>query len=186
MPRWWRLSISGLIAKRSEQVADLSLPSTTLSKVKPPSFRPATGGDIPILLELVKTLYAHENIPYDSDRVRLALGVLLADSALGQIWLIEADQLPIGYLVLAFVFVLEFSGRCAFVDELFIAAEHRGQGYGTCALDWIEQTCRSMGLAAIRLEVECANEGAANLYARAGFERHDRFILTKRLRKPSP
>ncbi len=106
---------------------------------------------------------------------------MLSDPNLGQAWLIEADGATAGYFVLAFVFVLEFGGRCAFVDELYVRPEWRGHGLGTAALAHAGAVGAASGLSALRLEVDHANPNAERLYRRAGFERHARSILTRRL-----
>ena len=146
-----------------------------------PTIRRAEEDDAPALLTLVRQLYAHERMPFDPVRTPAALHALLKDPALGQVWLLETDGEPAGYLVLAFVFVLEFGGRCAFVDELFVAPAHRGKGYGGRALEHAVAIATQIGLAALRLEVDHANPDAERLYRRAGFQRHERYILTRRI-----
>ena len=79
------------------------------------------------------------------------------------------------------MFVLEFGGRCAFVDELYVVPERRGDGFGTAALEKAARIGAALGLSALRLEVDRANPDAERLYHRAGFERHERSILTRRL-----
>ena len=133
-----------------------------------------------MLLDLMRPFYAAEGLVFDPERTPAALRTLIAGPDLGQAWLIEADGAAAGYFVLAFVFVLEFGGRCAFVDELFVLPSHRGQGLGTAALQQAVAVAEALGLAALRLEVDRANPAAERLYRRAGFERHERFILTRR------
>src|SRR4051794_30925070 len=69
----------------------------------------------------------------DETIVRSALRQLLSDNTVGRIWLILNNATPAGYLALTFVFSLEFGGRCAFIDELFIDRAHRGAGIGKAA-----------------------------------------------------
>lgn len=135
------------------------------------------------MLDLMRPFYTEEGLAFDPERTPAALRTLLADPDLGQAWLVGADRATVGYFVLAFVFVLEFGGRCAFVDELSIRPEYRGRGLGTAALAHIEAVGTALGLAALRLEVDHTNPDAGRLYRRAGFERHERFILTRRLVK---
>ena len=144
-------------------------------------FRQASPPDALALLDLMQPFYAEEHLTYDPERTPAALRTLLADPDAGQAWLIEADGAAAGYFVLAFVFVLEFGGRCAFVDELFIRPEHRGHGLGTAALAHAVAVGAEMGLTALRLEVDHANPDAERLYRRAGFARHARFLLTRPL-----
>ncbi len=93
-----------------------------------------------------------------------------------------SEERAIGYLVAIQSFILEFGGRQTFLDELYISEEWRGRGYGRLALAAVEDFARKSGCRALRLEVAHTNMRALNMYARAGFERHDRYTMTKVLR----
>lgn len=145
------------------------------------SFRVADGADAGALLAMMRGLYAHERIDFDEPAARGALAELLEDDSRGVAHLILLDGEVAGYLVLTFGFSLEFGGRDAFVDELFVREEFRGRGAGKAALRLAEEVCRARGVRALHLEVERANEDAQGLYRRAGFVDHDRYLLTRRL-----
>jgi len=141
--------------------------------------RRAGADDRDLLLALVRGLYECEHIPFDEERAERALGGLLADPSLGGVWMIERTGAgPIGYAVLTLGYSLEFGGRFALLDELFIREEHRGAGAGRQALARIEQICRGLGLAAVRLEVDRTNRVARELYRKVGFAAHDRDLMT--------
>jgi GNAT superfamily N-acetyltransferase len=76
---------------------------------------------------------------------------------------------------------LEFKGKCAFIDELFIREGYRGKGIGTRALAFLKENARVMGVKALRLEVERKNADALQLYRKAGFVIENRDLLTVRL-----
>src|SRR5918997_799998 len=84
-----------------------------------------------------------------------------------------------GYVVITFGFSLEFRGRDAFIDELFVKDAFRGRGLGAATIRFAEGVCRGRGVRALHLEVERANTGAQSVYRRAGFKDHDRYLLTK-------
>ncbi len=134
--------------------------------------------DFDRLLELVAMFYAEEGYRFDSGIAR-ALQELLADRSLGAVWVLREGEAILGYLVVTFSFSLEFRGRNAFVDELFILKEHRGKGLGAAALGVAEEFCRSLGIAGLRLEVELENPRAQALYEKQGFRAHPRHIMTK-------
>lgn len=140
--------------------------------------RAAGAEDLGLLLDFIRGLYVAEHIPFDEERAARALGGLLAEPALGWIWIAERAGEPAGYAVVTLGYSLEFGGRFALLDELFIAEEHRGAGLGRHFLARIAETCRERGLRAVRLEVERANARACDLYRRAGFEAHDRDLMT--------
>jgi GNAT superfamily N-acetyltransferase len=140
--------------------------------------RTAGVDDLDLVLDLMQGLYACDHIPFDPARARRALLELLADSSLGQVCLVEAGGEAIGYAVLTLGYSLEFAGRYALLDEVFIREAWRGKGAGRQILAVLENLCRALGLQALRLEVERTNRGARNLYTKMGFETHDRDLMT--------
>ena len=143
-----------------------------------PEFLAASQGDLDRLLGWVAELYRRERIPFDTAVARAALAALLDDPLLGRVWLIAVDREPVGYLVLAFGYSIEYGGRTALLDELFVAEAYRGRGLGTRALQFAADECRTLGLRALQLEVERHNRDAHRLYRAAGFVDHDRYLMS--------
>src|SRR5438270_1733713 len=112
-----------------------------------PTFRPATPGDIETALRLMAQLYARAGL--DEDRARASCQDLLAHPEFGGLWLIQAGSETAGYLVITICYSLEFHGRFALLDELFVDAARRGQGIGAQALAFADEFCRARGLKAI-------------------------------------
>ncbi|MDT7602360.1 MAG: hypothetical protein QOF61_357, partial [Acidobacteriota bacterium] len=111
-------------------------------------FKPADPSDAETLVPLLREFYDFDHIAFDETEAREALRQILADARLGRVWLIRSESEAVGYLVLTFGFSLEFKGRDAFVDELFLRAEFRGRGLGTRALCVAEEACRAAGVKA--------------------------------------
>src|SRR5512139_179850 len=132
-------------------------------------FRPAAMADEPTLLELMREFYRHEGMAWDERAARAALHGVLADASHGAAVLIEQDGALAGYLVVCFGWSLEFQGRDAFVDELWVRERFRGRGLGTRALEIAADLCRAAGVRALHLEVERRNTRAQEVYRRAGF-----------------
>jgi diamine N-acetyltransferase len=143
--------------------------------------RAASQRDVEQMLGWVAELYRHDSIPFDPAIARPALMALLADPRLGQVWLIMLDGQPVGYLIVAFGYSLEFGGRTALLDELFVAEAYRGRGLGTDALRFAADTCRQLGVRALQLEVDHHNQAAQRLYRANGFVDHSRHLMTLRL-----
>lgn len=154
--------------------------------------RSATRADVPTLLQLMQGLYALDHIDFAEDRARSALAGLLADPALGEVWMVESRSAGaesgeiVGYAVLTLGYSLEFGGRFWLLDELFVRKENRGRGAGSQILREIVQAARERGLQAVRLEVGQTNLRAQDLYRRAGFEVHDRHLMTRRIDRGEP
>lgn len=142
-------------------------------------FKAATLDDVDLLLPMMREFYAHEEIRFDEDAARHALQALIGNEAYGRAFLIRVGEEIVGYTVLTFGYSLEFHGRDAFVDELFLRAQWRGQGVGQQALNLLAEVCATHQIAALHLEVERQNTRAQQTYRRAGFVDHDRYLLTK-------
>lgn len=144
-----------------------------------PVFTLAGAADADELVELMREFYAFDHIAFDEEAARGALRKILGDDRFGVVHLIRVGAESAGYLVLTFGFSLEFHGRDAFVDELYLREPFRGRGIGRASIEFAVEICRREGVVALHLEVERANARAQNLYRRAGFRDHDRYLLTK-------
>jgi ribosomal protein S18 acetylase RimI-like enzyme len=144
-----------------------------------PSFRNATIADLPSILPLMREFYEFEGILYDRDRALRLLTQLLNDSRCGQLVIIEHESKIAGYMVVGFGFSIEFGGRDALLDELFVNPEFRGLGFGSQAIAFAISLCKQAGIEALHLEADHFNERAHDLYLRLGFSDHKRHLMTK-------
>lgn len=126
--------------------------------------------------------YAETGTPMDASLTRRAFTRLIEEDALGRVWLLEAGAEVAGYAVLTLGFSLEYGGRDAFLDDLYVSPGHRGRGLGRTALDAVVAECRLRGVRALHLEVARDNAPAHALYARFGFVSHDRTLMTRPVR----
>jgi GNAT superfamily N-acetyltransferase len=146
------------------------------------AFRPATAADLPAVIALLRDFYTEDGSACDG-QAEAALRALLENPGFGRVFLIfEEGGRAIGYLVVAFGYSLEFRGRDAFVDELYVAPPHRGRGLGREALRVAEDCCREAGVRALHLEVRPDNTKARRLYAGEGYADRDYYLMTKKLR----
>ena len=149
-------------------------------------FRAASGADVPAIMRLMAGLYAEDGeVRLDPAAAERALRQLLALPEAGAVWLAEVGGEAVGYFALTWGFSLEYHGRDAYIDELYVAPAHRGRGIGREALAVADAACRSRGIRALHLEVERANARAEALYRQAGFLDQDRRLMTRRL-APAP
>ena len=130
----------------------------------------------------MRRFYREQDHPFRSTHAHDALRGLLRDPACGRVWLIRSGDVDVGYAVLTLGYSLEFLGRDAFVDELYVLPEHRGQGLGKQAMALLEDECRALGVHALHLEVARGNKAAQGLYRRFGFEKRAYFLMTRRIR----
>lgn len=144
-------------------------------------FRGAVAGDIEFLLEMMRALYQHDDVPFDEARSRRATLQLMQEPQHGGVLMIEVDGAPAGYLVVTFAYSLEFGGSHGFIDELFVAKGFRGRGIGTAAVHHAAALCTNRGMMALLLEADIGNERATQLYRRLGFVEHRRRLMTRLL-----
>lgn len=130
-------------------------------------------------LGMMGSLYSEAGAAHNRERARRAAEGLMANPGLGGVWLIEVERETAGYLCVTLGYSLEFDGRFALLDELYLEKPWRGKGIGAQAIAFAEEWSRRRGLAAIRLEVAHTNRRAFELYRRHGFQAHDRHLMTK-------
>ena len=147
-----------------------------------PTFRVAGEPDTDTILTFMPLLYAQDGLSFDEAKARATLTGVLRDRSLGRVWMIHAGAQPIGYMILTLGYSLEYRGRDAFVDELFLLESHRGRGIGRKAMQVLEQACRELDVRALHLEVERPNVAAQTLYRKLGFVDHERYLMTKAIR----
>jgi len=79
---------------------------------------------------------------------------------------------------MTFDYSLEYRGKGAWLDELFVKPAFRGKGIGSEALEFFENTAREQVVSVIHLEVNHGNP-ALELYRKLGFEDHPRYLMSK-------
>jgi ribosomal protein S18 acetylase RimI-like enzyme len=146
------------------------------------ALRPATTGDVAELLDMMRSFYAEDGHSFQAEAAQAALLGLMRDPTEGRVWVIEAESRTAGYVAVTFGYSLEFLGRDAFVDELFVKPAYRGAGLGRQAVEHAEEACRELGIGALHLEVSRGNDAAQRVYRKAGFVDRSNYLMTKRLR----
>jgi diamine N-acetyltransferase len=143
-------------------------------------FQAAVAENLPELLAMMKELQADDpwSVPFEQSAAAEVTARLLRDPSLGRVWLIACDGQNVGYIVMAFDYSLEYRGRGAWVDELFVRPSHRGSGIGTQALEFFAQQAKRLGVTVVHLEVNHGNP-AIELYRRLGYQDHHRYLMTK-------
>jgi GNAT superfamily N-acetyltransferase len=133
--------------------------------------REAGQADVPELAGLMRAFYAESGFALDDEQAAAGFRALLADARLGRVWLIEKGAgAAAGYIVVTFVFAMEYGGVSAVVDDFYVRPEARGEGLGKAALAAARRACADLGLRAMRVEVGSDNLVARAVYRSAGFE----------------
>ena len=134
--------------------------------------RRATPHDIDALLGLVEGFYHLDGHTFDAARVRRALGPLLHDDSVGQVWLLEDDaRVPSGYAVITWGYSLESGGKDCCVDEIYV--RDRRAGHGAALLTHALTAAAGAGARRAYLETERPNDAARRFYTRLGLVEDD-------------
>jgi GNAT superfamily N-acetyltransferase len=146
------------------------------------TMQPATSANLDELLLLMRHMQMDDpwSEQFDEATVRQSLSELLANPHFGLAYLVHERQAPVAYLVICFDYSLEYRGKGAWIDELFVEPSHRGQGIGTQLLDLAERASREQSAQFLHLEVTHGNR-ANELYRRRGFADHARYLMSKDL-----
>jgi diamine N-acetyltransferase len=150
----------------------------------PISIARATPADLESLLPILRHMQEADpwTEPFHEPTVRAALAELLQNPVYGVIYIAHLDSALIGYVAICFDYSLEYRGKGAWIDELFVESSHRGKGIGTQLLDLAETASREHNAKFLHLEVTHGN-AAIELYRRRGFLDHQRYLMSKDLDK---
>jgi len=145
------------------------------------AIRRARTADLRELLPLVEALQREEGYAAGDARLGEALATLLGDGGVGSVLIAHEAGAAVGYAALCHGYSIEFRGRDAFVDEIYVAPAQRGRGLGRALLRALEAEARASGVRTLHLEVEQHNDGARRLYLAEGFRANGRELLSKSL-----
>lgn len=137
--------------------------------------------DIPALVELMQRFYAESSHSLDPDWAARSFQRLLGDDGVGGAWVARKDAEAVGYVVLTLRHSMEFGGRVAYIDDLFVLPDSRRQGIASALLRALFAACRALSVAAIHVEVGTENVAALALYQAFGLGSDGHVVLTVRL-----
>ena len=133
------------------------------------------------IVQMMEDFYAIDGYPFDIDAKKVVIQTLIQNEDLGKLWLIKIDEKTAGYVCLTYGFSLEYGGKTALLDELFLKSDFRKQGLGQKIITYIENYLKKTEVKSLQLEVESHNENAKKLYFNNGFYTASRTLLTKKI-----
>ena len=87
--------------------------------------------------------------------------------------LFEEDEEPIGFANLMLTFSVWSHGKIMIVDDFYFRPGDRGRGYGSAAMQMIEEYAREQGCKRIQLHAEAHKPNAINFYKAIGYIQAD-------------
>jgi diamine N-acetyltransferase len=136
--------------------------------------------DLELLEELMRGYYRDDHLQFEPASQRAAMLRLLTEPQWGRVWLIRLQDQVVGHVAVCFGFSLELGGNDAYVDELYVVPQARGQGLARHALQQLNDALAELGIRAVHLEVDQDNAAAQRLYLALGYRRRDRYFLMTR------
>lgn len=133
------------------------------------SIRKATPNDLNALSELLIEQFLEHDIELAFTELYIALTNMLDNEKLGFCLLAEKDGQPIGFAAISFAWTLEYGGKTAWLDELYILPDERNAGIGEKIVDAVIAEAKALDCKAIDLEVAAEHQRAEHLYRRKGF-----------------
>lgn len=118
---------------------------------------------------------------YDEDLTLKTFDYLT--SAHHNLWgyfILTDDGVYAGYALLTSYWCNEEGGEIIILDEIYIGANHRNQGYGRHFLAWVEKHFHNKATN-ITLEVLQSNDHAVEFYKNAGYSPDGFMTMTKKI-----
>ena len=147
------------------------------------SFQLATIDDIETMIKIMPIYYEYDHLVFDETKARATLNKFFSTSEFGRIWLLmdEEGKQGLGYIVTTFGFSMEYGGKVALIDELFVLEKHRGKGFGSRAIKHVQEESKKLGIETLRLEVTKNNQRVISLYQKLGFKDLGRSLLVAKV-----
>lgn len=132
------------------------------------SFRPATRGDVSLILSFIRQLAAYEKMLDDVVATEELLTEWIFDRERAEVVFAVENGKEVGF-ALYFHNFSTFLGRAGiYLEDLFVLPEHRGKGYGKALLQYLARLAVERGCG--RLEWACLdwNEPSIRFYRSLG------------------
>lgn len=135
-------------------------------------WRSAAATDEEAIVSMCVALFTEDpGEPMSQAKIRGTLARFRAEPWRGRAVVLEVAGQVVGYALLVSFWSNEYGGEIVTVDELYVAAPHRGRGLGSGLFDALsrDHSLWPAGAVAQELEVTPGNARARALYERMGF-----------------
>jgi GNAT superfamily N-acetyltransferase len=133
-------------------------------------YEPATGKDIPQLVELLGQLFEQEaEFTPNASKQESALKMIVADAKLGRLYVARDGNKVVAMASMLFTVSTAEGGKAALFEDLVVRPDHRKQGIGAKLLEYVIGQARAEGVLRLTLLTDMQNESAQVLYRKLGF-----------------
>jgi len=132
--------------------------------------RSATPDDIPRLCELLAILFAQEaDFVPDQQKQARGLSLIIGNAEIGRVYCAVHSNAIVGMVSILFTVSTAEGGRAAWLEDMVVDPDWRGQGIGRQLLDHAITEAKAAGCLRVTLLTDQTNEAAMRFYRRAGF-----------------
>lgn len=133
------------------------------------------------MLGLLEELFSLEqDFSFDADRARRGLDALLDEPERATVLVArQNNRRLIGMCTAQLVLSTAQGGYSAWVEDVVVAATHRGRGVGARLLHALEHWCRERGAHRMQLVADRDNLHALRFYARESWSDTNLYVLKK-------
>ena len=133
--------------------------------------RPATPGDIPLILQFVRELAEYERLAHEVSATEEQLrATLFGARRVAEVVIADHDDAPAGFAVF-FANYSTFLGRPGlYLEDLFVRPEARGNGIGRALLEYLARLTVDRGWGRLEWRVLDWNEPSIAFYKKLGAE----------------
>lgn len=139
--------------------------------------------DIDALVDLLEELFTQEaDFEPDRQRQRRGLEAILANPAVGQVFVAEYHSIVIGMVSLLHTVSTALGGPVCWLEDMVVVPEARGQQVGSLLLEHALDWARERGVLRVTLLTDHDTLAAVRFYERAGFQRSQMQVLRQLLK----
>jgi GNAT superfamily N-acetyltransferase len=133
--------------------------------------RPATPGDIPLILQFIRELAEYERLAHEVSATEEQLrATLFGARPVAEVLIASHDDAPAGFAVF-FANYSTFLGRPGlYLEDLFVRPEARGNGIGRALLEYLARLTVDRGWGRLEWRVLDWNEPSIAFYKKLGAE----------------
>ena len=142
------------------------------------TIRPATRGDVPVILELIRGLAEYEKLAHEC----VASQARLAESLFGarpeaEVLIAEADGRPAGFALFFHNYSTFLAKQGIYLEDLFVKPEFRGRGIGKALLTHLARLAGERNCGRLEWSVLDWNRDAIRFYESLGAKAMDEWTV---------
>lgn len=142
------------------------------------TIRPATRGDVPVILELIRGLAAYENLAHECVATEARLTeTLFGARPQAEVLIASADGAPAGFALFFHNYSTFLARQGIYLEDLFVKPEFRGRGIGKALLARLAQVAVERECGRLEWSVLDWNRDAIRFYESLGAKAMDEWTV---------